>query len=138
MTEFHWPVRVYYEDTDAGGVAYHASYLRFMERARTEWMRARGFDQGELRERYGVLFVVRHMEVDFLSPARLDDCLRVSARLERLRPARILLRQEVSRAGAPAGEALCRARVEVACLDAATRRPRRIPAAITAGLGDER
>ncbi len=138
VTEFRWPVRVYYEDTDAGGVVYHAGYLRFMERARTEWMRSRGFDQSVLRERHGVLFVVRRMEVDFLSPARLDDTLSVSARLERLRPARILLRQEISRAGAAAGEALCGARVEVACLDAATRRPRRIPAAVTAALADER
>ncbi len=131
VKEFRWPVRVYYEDTDAGGVVYHASYLRFMERARTEWLRSHGFDQGALRERLGVLFVVRRIEVDFRRPARLDDELTVSARLREVRPARLLLDQAVGREGeAP----LCEARVEVACLDAASGRPRRIPEGVMAEL----
>ena len=137
MKEFRWPLRVYYEDTDAGGVVYHASYLRFMERARTEWLRSHGFDQSVLRERHGVLFVVRRMEITFHRTAVLDELLTVTARMARCTPARILVEQEVLREGTP-GEPVCSARVEVACLDARTHRPRRLPAAVAKELDGER
>ena len=77
---FSWPTRVYWEDTDAGGVVYHAQYLAFLERARTEWMRAQGYGQELLRLDYDLVFAVRAMTLDFLKPARLDDALAVSVR----------------------------------------------------------
>ena len=70
---FTWPIRVYWEDTDAGGVVYHASYLRFLERARTEWLRARGIDQSRVRAEHGIVFVVRDLSIQFLQAAKLDD-----------------------------------------------------------------
>ena len=73
LLPFHWPVRVYWEDTDAGGVVYHASYLRFLERARSEWLRAIGIDQSVLRTATGLGFVVKDMQIDFVRPALLDD-----------------------------------------------------------------
>ena len=79
MKEFFWPVRVYWEDTDAGGVVFYANYLKFMERARTEWLRSLGYEQDSLVEREGLLFAVRHVELDFRRPARLDDALRASS-----------------------------------------------------------
>ena len=79
MKEFLWPVRVYYEDTDSGGVVYYANYLKFMERARTEWLRALGFEQDQLIEEEGVIFAVRRAEVDFIAPGRFNDALQVSA-----------------------------------------------------------
>ncbi|MFP4132037.1 tol-pal system-associated acyl-CoA thioesterase [Thiohalospira sp.] len=127
MKEFSWPVRVYYEDTDAGGVVYHANYLAFMERARTEWLRALGFGQRELAEGLGVLFAVRSMELDFLKPARFDDELTVTATIDHLARARIDFGQEIRSA---AGEALCRGRVRVACIDGERFRPCAIPQAI--------
>ena len=127
MKEFSWPVRVYYEDTDAGGVVYHANYLAFMERARTEWLRALGFGQRALAEDLGVLFAVRSMELDFLKPARFDDELTVTASIETLARARIDFLQEVRSESA---EALCRGRVRVACIDGESFRPCAIPPAI--------
>ena len=83
MSTFVWPARVYYEDTDAGGVVYYANYLKFLERARTEWLRALGFDQRDLMRDAGILFAVRHVEIDYLLPARFDDELRIEAAVER-------------------------------------------------------
>jgi acyl-CoA thioester hydrolase len=125
---YHLPVRVYYEDTDAGGVVYHARYLHFMERARTEWLRALGFGQDRLRDEHGVLFAVRRMDMRFLAPARLDDQLRVTAVLTGYGRASIDFRQEVLRTGD--GSPCCRAGVNIACLDADGFRPARIPDAI--------
>ncbi|MBE2209966.1 MAG: YbgC/FadM family acyl-CoA thioesterase, partial [Xanthomonadaceae bacterium] len=93
-TDFQHPVRVYWEDTDAGGVVYHAQYLAFMERARSEWMRALGFGQEALREA-NLCFVVRSMSIDFRQPARLDDGLSVSVRLAQCRGASLVIAQEV-------------------------------------------
>ncbi|RMD78490.1 MAG: tol-pal system-associated acyl-CoA thioesterase [Gammaproteobacteria bacterium] len=125
---FRWPVRVYYEDTDSGGVVYYANYLRFLERARTEWLRALGLEQRALAAEQGVLFAVRRVAVDFLRPARLDDRLEVTAELTRRGRASLELAQEVLR---PPEEApLCRAQVQVACLDAGSLRPRPLPAAL--------
>jgi len=123
---FRLPVRVYYEDTDAAGVVYYANYLRFMERARTEWLSARGFDIAALEREHGIAFVVRRVEVDYLRPARLGDRLDVTFTLVEGRRASLVADQEVLRDG----QALIRARVTVACLDHANWRPARIPAAL--------
>jgi len=123
---FAWPVRVYYEDTDAGGVVYHASYLRFLERARTEWLRSLGFDQGTVRESHGVLFAVRAMSLEFMQPARFDDQLRVSVFDLAPRRASFELAQAIHRGD----ELLCRAHVRVACVDAKDFTPRPVPEVI--------
>jgi acyl-CoA thioester hydrolase len=121
--EFHWPVRVYYEDTDAAGLVYHSNYLKFMERARTEWLRELGHSQQALRREAGLLFVVRRMDVHFARPARIDQLLDVSARIVHRGGASMKFHQEI-RAGA---ELLCSAAVEVVCIDAVTLKPRRLP-----------
>ena len=122
---FRWPVRVYWEDTDAGGVVYHASYLRFLERARTEWLRARGVEQQRLREQDGVVFVVRDMTIEFLLPARLDDELEVTLEATETRSASMTFSQRIVRRAD--GAALVAASVRAACIDAATFKPCRIP-----------
>jgi len=92
-------LRVYYEDTDAAGIVYYANYLRFIERGRTEFVRARGVDQRALREAEGIVFAVRHVEADYLAPARLDDELEVETSVESVGGARLTMRQEVFREG---------------------------------------
>lgn len=114
MRHFSLPVRVYIEDTDAGGIVYHASYLRFMERARTEWLRAGGIDLGEWQERHRRLFVVRSMTVDWRSPARLDDRLEVRVEKASVKRASVVLEQPVLRGD----DVLTRATVQLACIDA--------------------
>ncbi len=128
---FTWRVRVYWEDTDAGGVVYHASYLRFLERARTEWLRAHGVEQQRVRERFGIVFVVRDMSLEFLLPARLDDELDVSVAECERRSASMLFSQRIVRRSD--GAELVAARVRAACLDAATFRPSRIPSQLFSG-----
>ena len=123
--EFHWPVRVYYEDTDAGGVVYHSNYLKYMERARTEWLRALGFSQQRLREQQGLLFVVTDMHIRFLRPARFDEQLTVTTRLDNMNAASLNFTQTIDNGGP-----VCEAQVAIACLDAAAMKPRRIPEAI--------
>lgn len=120
---FSWATRVYWEDTDAGGVVYHAQYLAFMERARTEWMRAQGYGQELLRLEHGLVFAVRAMQVDFLKPARLDDALQVGASLQECRRASAVFAQDIRRDG----ELLLTAQVRVAALDRRGFRPRAIP-----------
>jgi len=129
-TPFHWPARVYWEDTDAGGVVYHAQYLAFMERARSEWIRARGWGQDLLRMRDDLVFVVRSMEIDFRAPARLDDQLQVSVRLLECRGASLVFGQRIERDGA----LLVEARVRIAALRASDFRPRPIPDTMLAEL----
>ncbi len=128
MSEFSWPVRVYYEDTDAGGVVYHANYLRFMERARTEWLRALGFDQRRLAEEQGVVFAVRRATTEFIAPAVLDDELVVRTVIGRRARVSMTFEQRIIRQGD--GTALCSAELQVASLDAGTFRPSPVPAAI--------
>ncbi len=123
---FTWPARVYWEDTDAGGVVYHAGYLRFMERARTEWLRALGVEQGDLRTHTALAMVVRDMQIDFLAPARLDDALTVSVHPVRVRAASLVFEQAIWRAD-DTRNALVQARVRVACIDADKMRPAPIP-----------
>jgi acyl-CoA thioester hydrolase len=115
VANFHWPVRVYYEDTDSGGVVYYANYLRFMERARTEWIHD-----------YGLLFAVRSASLEFLSPARFNDELDVSAGVQRRARASLTFQQVITRRTAP-DTPLCTGQLKIACLDAATFRPRPIP-----------
>jgi len=124
-TVFRWPVRVYYEDTDAGGVVYYANYLKYFERARTEWLRGLGFEQDELRRRQGLVFAVRRACIDYLSTARLDDCLTVTASIARCGRAALDFRQEAVR---DADGRLCaQADVSVVCLTLDRWRPARLP-----------
>ena len=127
---FSWPTRIYWEDTDAGGVVYHARYVAFMERARTEWMRALGFGQERMRSEHGMVFAVRSMEMDFIRPARLDDALQVSATLVQCRRASMVFAQQVLRDGL----VLLDAQVRIAALDAASFRPRGMDDALLAVL----
>ena len=123
---FSIPIRVYYEDTDSGAVVYYANYLKFMERARTEWLRALGFEQDELIRREGVLFAVRSAKIEFLKPARFNDMLQVTAQVSRRGKASLTFAQEIRRDGLT----LCEGEVKVACLDVATFAPRPIPESI--------
>lgn len=120
---FRWPVRVYYEDTDAGGVVYYSNYLKFMERARTEWLRAKGFELPALADEHGVLFVVRSVEIEYLKPGRFNDALVVTLELAEHGRSQITVSQQVLRGD----EVLTRARVRAVCVDTATIRPARIP-----------
>jgi acyl-CoA thioester hydrolase len=124
---FVWPVRVYWEDTDAGGIVYYANYMKFMERARTEWLRAIGIDQVRMKEEQGLIFVVVDVEAHYRKPARYGDLLQVSCRVRETTRASITLDQEVWRETA-GGELLLDGRVRAACLDAQKYRPRPLPA----------
>ena len=127
---FSFPVRVYWEDTDAGGVVYHAQYLAFMERARTEWMCALGLGQELLRARDDLLFVVRSMNLDFRAPARLDDQLAVTAVLIECRGASLVMGQRIQRGDT----LLVEAQVRIGVLAASSFRPRPLPAALKSEL----
>ena len=127
---FRWRIRVYWEDTDAGGVVYHAGYLRFLERARTEWMRAAAMGQDALRTLHGIVFVVRELSIAYDKPARLDDELAVGVCIARSRSASLDLDQTIVRAADAV--VLARASVRVACVDANTFRPCRIPPDVAA------
>ena len=127
---FRFPVRVYYEDTDAAGVVYYANYLRFMERARTEWLSSLGFDLAAVEREHGIVFVVHRVEIDFRLPAQLSDRLDVTLSLVELGRARLIVDQGVERGT----ETLTQARVTLACLDPATWRPARIPAPLLARM----
>jgi acyl-CoA thioester hydrolase len=124
MKRFSWPVRVYYEDTDAGGVVYYANYLKFFERARTEWLRSFGLNQDKLAQEEGLIFVVRRASLDFVRPARLDDMLEVT--VEPLKLARVYVLQlaQEARRGA---QVLARAEIQVACLNLRGFKPVAIP-----------
>ena len=128
--EFEIPARVYYQDTDAGGVMFHATYLDFLERARMEWMRARGFDARELGGRFGLVFIVRKLEIAYLKPALLDDLVTVSAAVEKMGRAQLTFAQQVRRDD----ETLARATVNVACVEAGGLRPVPLPEEIRASL----
>ena len=126
MTQFWLPVRVYLEDTDAQGVVYNASYFRFMERARTEWLRARDIDHGAADTEHGVAFVLTAIEAQFLAPGKLGDMLAVGARLGEFTGARAVFAQKIRRDSRD-GELLVEGRAEVACIDAASGKARRWP-----------
>lgn len=123
---FEWPTRVYYEDTDAGGVVYHAQYLKFLERARTEWLRAAGLEQDRLAVEHGIVFAVTHADLRFIAPARFNDALNVTVRPASHGRVRIAFEQTVCRATRP-DEPLVTARVEVACVNQARFRAAALP-----------
>jgi acyl-CoA thioester hydrolase len=120
---FSWPVRVYFQDTDAGGVVYHASYVNFMERARTEWLRTFGYSNAGLMQQLGVVFVVRSMKLEFLKPALLDDMLTVTAQVKDIGRSRITLVQTVKRDD----ELLTEGEVHLVCVNVETFKPVSVP-----------
>lgn len=128
MSEFSWPARVYWEDTDGGAIVYYANYLRFLERARTEWLRAQGHSQLALAREPGILFTVVSVHVDYRAPARLDDELEITCAPRPEGAATLRFAQRIYRSeAARRAELLVEAQVRVACVDAATLRPRRLP-----------
>ncbi len=120
---FIWPIRVYYEDTDAGGVVFYANYLKFYERARTEMLRAMGYQQDELINLENVIFVVRSVKVDYLKPAKFNEVLDVSAMVDSVGPASVTFAQEIRCEDV----LLNHAHIKIACLDTKTMRPKVIP-----------
>jgi len=126
LSTFEWPVRVYYEDTDAAGVVYYANYLKFLERGRTEWLRTLGFAQDTLMRDAGIVFAVRRVEIDYLRPARFDDALVVASQMDVAGRASLTFRQRLLRDDS----LLADARVQVVCLDQAKFRPSGIPLVI--------
>ncbi len=123
MSVFEWSVRVYWEDTDAGGVVYHARYLHFLERARTEWLRACGYEQSHMSAGEDMVFAVRNMNIDFLKPAKLDDCLTVRITLSECRRASFTAQHEIWRGQ----ELLLTGSALIACLSAVKFKPKAIP-----------
>ena len=123
---FSWPTRVYWEDTDAGGVVYHAQYVAFLERARTEWLRHRGHGQEQMRNDLDLVFAVRAMQLDFLRPARLDDLLAVTVQIRTCKRASVVFAQSIRRGD----EVLLTADVRVAVLSASSFRPKPAPNAL--------
>ncbi len=126
LSVFSWPTRVYWEDTDAGGVVYHAQYVAFLERARTEWLRHRGHGQEVLRQQHDLVFAVRAMQLDFLAPARLDDLLAVTVQVRSCKRASLVFAQSILRGE----QVLLTAEVRVAVLSAASFRPKPAPDAL--------
>lgn len=116
-TEFNWQVRVYYEDTDAGGVVFYANYLRFMERARTEWLRLVGFEHEQLINDHNLIFAVKNVSIDYKKPGRLDDLLTVTSTILQHRGASITFHQEIKNEN---DELLTQAEIKVACINAST------------------
>mgnify|MGYP003638400440 CR=1 FL=1 len=133
MAEFEWPIRVYYEDTDTGGVVYHSQYLNFMERARTEWLRHLGFEQDVLITEHQCIFAVHSMQIDFKRPAKFNDALVVRSQLASMSGASLLFMQKVF----CGSELLCQAEVKVACLNSKRFRPMPIPTFILVRLKGE-
>jgi acyl-CoA thioester hydrolase len=120
---FALPIRVYFQDTDAGGVVYHANYLNFMERARTEWLRTHGYSNAGLMKEFGMVFVVRSIRLDYLKPALLDDCLDVTADIKEIGRSRITLAQNILRGA----EMLTEAEVHLVCVSLANFKPASVP-----------
>ncbi len=128
--EFSWPVRVYWEDTDAGGIVFYANYLRYFERARTEWLRAMGLEQSALRESSGGIFVVSEANLRYHQPARLDDELIVTVLPLEIGRASLTIQQQAWRKGRSGNALLCAAQVRVGWVDAGSYRPARMPPTI--------
>ena len=128
---FSFPVRVYYEDTDTAGIVYYANYLRYLERGRTEWLRALGVEQLRLAQETGIVFAVRALNIEYLKPARLDDRLAVLTGLTFLGRAQVALKQRIERAG----ETLVEASVRIACLDTKKLKPAALPEEIRTKMG---
>ncbi|MDX1693421.1 MAG: tol-pal system-associated acyl-CoA thioesterase [Ketobacteraceae bacterium] len=122
MFQYQMPLRVYIEDTDAGGIVYYVNYLKFMERARTEWLRQAGFDFTTLYKAH-CIFVVKHADIDYISPARMDDLLQVTVSIDKMARTYIRFRQAVRREN----DILCEAVLKVGCVDQRTMRPTPMP-----------
>ena len=120
-----FPIRVYYEDTDMAGIVYYANYLKYIERARSDWVKSLGIDQNSMREQDGVVFAVRRVEADYHAPARFDDALQVETRVQTVTGARLVMQQEVTRNG----DLLFGATVTIVCIND-TGQPARLPANI--------
>ncbi|QEP43145.1 tol-pal system-associated acyl-CoA thioesterase [Ectothiorhodospiraceae bacterium BW-2] len=132
--QFNWPVRVYYEDTDNGGVVYYANYLKFMERCRTEWLRSIGYEQDLLLVEENIIFAVRRVELDYRAPARFNDLLQVSASMVKLGRASIDFYQSVRRGE----ELLCEGQIALASLRADTLRPQSLPKRLHNAMSDQK
>ena len=133
MPTFSLPIRVYWEDTDAGGIVFYANYLKFFERARTEWLRSLGWNQQQLRDTDGGMFVVTHAQLEYLRPARLDDVLHVTAKLEAAGRASLTLAQQAflqPLSADSAAQLLCQGSVRLGWIDATSLRPARIPSSL--------
>jgi acyl-CoA thioester hydrolase len=125
---FTWPVRIYWEDTDAGGIVYYANYLKYMERARTEWLRAGGIEQLPLKEQHGLMFVVVDLEAHYRKPARYGDELQVTCEVAERTRASLTFQQQIYRASSDGSrELLIEGKVRVACLDANNLKPKALP-----------
>lgn len=125
MKQFKWPVRVYHEDIDGHGIVYYANYLKFFERARTEFLRSMGFEQDHLKKQLGILFVVKSIQVDFIQPVRFNQELLVSADIGSVKRASLVFDQKVTR---PSNDrVLSQAMVRIACLDVISMRPKVLP-----------
>ena len=125
--EFNWTVRVYYEDTDSAGLVYHSNYLKYLERARTEWLRDLGYDQENLKHNHTTIFVVKDINIRFNQPAKMDDLLSVNARIKKFTAASLVFQQIIfNEKSVP----VCDAEVNVVCLHAVTLKPRRLPESI--------
>ena len=127
---FRWPLRVYYEDTDAGGIVFYANYLKFFERARTEWLRAAGISQQQLSAETGCIFVVKNSSIDYHAPAKLDDHLEVSVQVKKLGRASVEFIQETWCMNHLEPVRLCTGSVRVGCVHTSSLRPTQIPARV--------
>ena len=127
---FFWPIRIYYEDTDAGGIVYHTNYIKFMERARTEWLRNLGFEQDELRDKEGVIFAVRSVQVDYFLPAKFNDELLVSSQVMKKGKASITIEQEINKNS----QILCKGIIKVGTLDDKSFKPKAMPDSLYAKM----
>ncbi|EDN72786.1 4-hydroxybenzoyl-CoA thioesterase [Beggiatoa sp. SS] len=123
MNDFIWPIRVYYEDTDAGGIVHHANYVKFLERSRVEWLRQHGIELTQLKQQYNLIFVIRQLTLDYLKPAFLDDMLHITVNLSKLGKASMTITQQVLRGA----DILCTATVKIARVNSANKRPQAIP-----------
>jgi acyl-CoA thioester hydrolase len=128
MQTFIWPIRIYYEDTDVGGVVYYANYLNFLERARTEMLRTHGFEQDQLMINEAIIFAVRAIKIDYLSPARFNDQIEISSKICQIKQVSLSFDQAITREDT----LLCKAIVRIACLDVTTLRPKTIPPTLQA------
>ena len=127
MTDFQWPIRIYYEDTDSGGVVYYANYLKFMERARTEWLRSLSFEQDELIRENGVIFAVKNVEIDYKIAARFNDSLIVTTNVTKISGASIELKQIITRDYKNKSITICEANIKIVCLLAHSFTPTALP-----------
>ena len=132
MNPFVWKVRVYWEDTDAGGVVYHSQYLNFFERARTEWLRAKGVHQAKIAEQENVLFAIRHMDIDFVDAARLDDELDITVHNVETGGVRMTFEQDMTRCSDR--QRVAKAKLTAVCLRADNFKPTRMPKWIRAEI----